>query len=235
MIKRGTIGWTIWNIIESLILVAGGLFCVMFANNTDFQAVAFTIAGALVIVDAGLRMLLEVINIFSFNDKTIVKTDFLQAIIGSVELAAGIILIKIGNNPLNAAGLFEFLGIFLGTLLISAGVVVIIHNIIYIAKKIGSVGQNIVSIIGACVLIALGTCSIIYLTKTENLIVVSLILFGLFLMLTGLILFVLTITILVAAKKAKKAINSVIEAEEKANEEKVKAEEAKPEEEAEAK
>lgn len=226
MIKRGTIGWTIWNVIESIILFAGGLVCCIFAYNKDFQNAAFIIAGAIVLVDAGLRMLLEVINIFSFDDKVAIKIDYQQAILGSLEIAVGVILIRIGNSFNEASEIFQFVGIFLGTLLITAGSIFIVHSALYLVKKANSIAENIFTIIAGCMVIVLGALTIVFLTKKENLVPFSLIFFGICLMLLGVILFVVTIIILRTAKRLKKELNATIEAEEKANEEAVKKEEA---------
>ncbi len=211
MLKRGSISWLIWNLVESLILIAGGVMCVAFCNNADFQKTALLIVGILVALDATLRLALGVIDVIRIGDKAIMRTDYIEAATGSLELALGIILILSYQESASLEVVFKFIGLFIGIFLITVGAVAIIYAIVYIVKKMNLLIGNIFSIIGAAIVIALGVMAIIYLTKQDTIMLIFLIILGLVLIAVGIVLGVLTISIARKVKKAKDVIKDVKE------------------------
>lgn len=209
MLKRGSISWLIWNLVESVILVAGGVMCIVFCNNTDFQKTALLIVGILVAVDAALRLTLGVIDVIRIGDHTVMRTDYVEAATGSLELALGIILILSYTESASLEVVFKFVGLFIGIFLITIGAVAVVYAIVYIVKKMNLLIANIFSIIGAVLVIALGVMAIVYLTKQDTIMLIFLIILGLVLIGSGIALGVLTITIGNKLKRAKNVIQDV--------------------------
>ena len=211
MLKRGSISWLIWNLVESVILIAGGVMCVVFCNNTDFQKTALLIVGILVSLDAVLRLSLGVIDVLRIGDKAIMRTDYVEAAAGSLELALGIVLILSYTESSSLEVVFKFIGLFIGIFLITIGAVAIVYAIVYIVKKMNLLIANIFSIIGAGIIVALGVMAIIYLTKQDTIMLIFLIILGLVLIASGVILGILTISIASKVKKAKAVIEDIKE------------------------
>ncbi len=209
MLKRGSISWLIWNLVESVILIAGGVMCIVFCNNTDFQKTALLIVGILVAVDAALRLTLGVIDVIRIGDHAVMRTDYVEAATGSLELALGIILILSYTESASLEVVFKFVGLFIGIFLITIGAVAVVYAIVYIVKKMNLLIANIFSIIGAVLVIALGVMAIVYLTKQDTIMLIFLIILGLVLIGSGVALGVLTITIGNKLKKAKNVIQDV--------------------------
>ncbi len=212
MLKRGSIGWIIWNLVEAVILVAGGVLCCAYCNNADFQKTVLLIVGILVTLDATLRLTLGVIDIIRIGDLSVMKTDYLQALTGSLELALGIILILSYTEAASLEVIFKFIGLFIGIFLITIGVVALIYATVYIVKKLNSLIGNIFSIIGAALVITIGVLTIVYLTKQETIMLFFLIIFGLLLIGCGIGLAIGTIMIARKVKKVKTVISDVKEA-----------------------
>lgn len=212
MLKRGSIGWMIWNLVEAVILVAGGILCCVYCNNTDFQKTVLLIVGILVTLDAALRLALGVIDIIRIGNQAVMKTDYLQAFTGSLELALGIILILSYTEAASLEVIFKFIGLFIGIFLITVGVVALIYATVYIVKKLNTMVGNIFSIIGAALVITIGVLAIIYLTKQDTIMLIFLIIFGLILIGCGVGLAVATIMIARSIKKVKTVIKDVKEA-----------------------
>lgn len=209
MLKRGSISWLIWNLVESVILIAGGVMCIVFCNNTDFQKTALLIVGILVAVDAALRLTLGVIDVIRIGDHAVMRTDYVEAATGSLELALGIILILSYTESASLEVVFKFVGLFIGIFLITIGAVAVVYAIVYIVKKMNLLIANIFSIIGAVLVIALGVMAIVYLTKQDTIMLIFLIILGLVLIGSGVALGVLTITIGNKLKRAKNVIQDV--------------------------
>ena len=208
MLKRGGIGWVIWNCTESIILAAGGILCCVFCANGDFQKTALLIVGILIMLDAALRLTLGVIDVIKIGNRSIVKTDYIEALTGSFELALGIILVLTYVEAASIEVVFKFVGLFLGILLITLGSVTLIYAIAYIVKKHNTLITNILTIIGACLVIALGVVAIIYLTKQSTVMTVFLIVLGIVLIAAGIGLLVFTITVAKGARKIKDFVHN---------------------------
>ena len=211
MIRRGTLGWTMWMILEAIILGVAGVLCCIFAGNKDFQNIAFIIVGVLMLVDAGLKLILDTINVFTFKDVTVVKTDYTQAITAAIEIAVGVVLIRIGNQLDAAAVLFKYLGIFIGVLLIVLGSIVIIKSCIFLSKKINEKSANFATIFFGLVAIGLGIVAIIFLTKQENFVITFLIIFGVLLIIAAVAELVLALVVRHAYRVEAKAFQRKVE------------------------
>ncbi len=209
MLKRGSIGWTIWNSIESLILIAGGILCCIYCANANFQKTALLIVGILIMLDAALRLTLGVIDVIRIGNHAIVKTDYLQAFTGSLELALGIVLVLTYAEKTSLEVVFKFVGLFLGILLITLGTVALIYAIAYIVKKLNTLMNNIVSVIGGLLVIAVGILAIIYLTRQDTIMTVFLVVLGIMLIASGIGLLALTVAVARGVKKVKNFVKEV--------------------------
>ena len=108
-------------------LIAAGVLCLVFCNNEDFQNACILAVGIIVVLDALLRLVLDVVSVVSSGDATLIKTSYGQAITGSLELATGAILIMVGANKTDAGIIFEYLGWFIGILMIVLGIILCVY------------------------------------------------------------------------------------------------------------
>lgn len=230
MFKRGSIAWAIWNIVEAILLIVAGILCMAWSGEGDFQKNAVLVAGIVVIVDAGLRLLLSVIELFTASSVLMIKGNASQIIAGAAELALGISLCYIyghydGGNVGGtiippAKNVFGYVGIYMGVLMIVLAAVVIIHALVFFFRRYNSIGQNLFTLISGGVLLALGIVAILNLNpeKGENVVHFFLILFGLGALLLGILLGIGSVVTLIAAKKLKDdaEVNIVDETEEEA-------------------
>ena len=231
--KKGSIGWTIYTILEILGLITLGVLSIVFNSNHDLWKVAFIIAGIAFIVDAALHLIFGVVKVITSKDTITIRTSYGTAIGASFELAAGIVLITIGNNLASAEAIFKFVSIFIGVLLITVGSVCLIEGIIFIAKKIGTPFSNsLVLSIGVIGIVA-GILALIYLTNGDNIMRTFFIIIGLLLLVGAVLLTIMLIGVLSenkkkSKKKDKKEKDQVvaIEKEDKAEEKEEQKEEA---------
>ena len=255
MFKRGTIAWLIWNIIESVLLIVAGILVLAWSGNHDFQKNAVLVAGIVFIVDAGLRLLLGTINVFTAKEVTIIKADFANAGAGAAELALGVSFCYIFNHydPYIVDGqavaggkaVFGYVGIYLGVLLIVLAAIVLVLGLVYLFKKFNTVAQNIFTLVVGGVILAAGIAALVNLNpeKGDNVVQFFLVIMGLVSLLLGIFLTVGCILAVIALKKTKDAAKEVVAeenekqdrtdnevSEEKPVEEQKPAEEEKPEE-----
>lgn len=210
MFRKGKIGWTIWNIVEGLLLITAGLLFCIYSKNTDFQATCILIVAILVIVDAALRLTLNVISVFGLGDLKLIKTDFAAAVSGTGELSLGIGLIFLQQDFSKGEILFEAIGRFVGIFLIVLAAIVAIYGIVYIVKKLQGMGVSIAYFIFAAICLTLGILALIYLTKGENVRMFFFIAMGIILLVAGISVIYLTIEFLVEIKKTKKVVKEVV-------------------------
>lgn len=167
MFRKGSLSWFVWKIIEAVLLLTAGILCFINSGDSDFQYTIILTIGVLVIVDASLRLLTGVFNVVSLSNLTIATTDSGAAVAGSLELAAGISLCVISSDRSGEA-LFQFIGNFLGILMIVGGVVALCLSILYIAKKANDNKTNILMLIGSIVAIALGIIILVQINNAAN-------------------------------------------------------------------
>jgi hypothetical protein len=205
MLKRGSKGWTIWNIVEAILLVVVGVLCIVYNGNSDLHKWILIVLGIFVIVDAACRLLFDVLGVFKTPAGTLVSTNYAVVFAGALEMAFGIALIMIGNSDSAQHDvIFSFIGNFVGIVLIAVGALVAIYAIVFMIRKAQSVGLSIVQIIAAAMFITLGILSIVFLTNKENTMKVALITLGIILMIAGICLLAGTIMVLKANHDVKK-------------------------------
>ena len=84
-----------------------------------------------------------------------------------------------------------------------------VYGIVYIVKKLQSVGVSVVYFLIAAIGLALGIVALVFLTKSENIRMLVFIVLGILLLAAGLAVIYFTIALLVKAKKVVKAVESV--------------------------
>ena len=234
MFKRGSFVMTIWNLIVAAGLIALGIATCANNDNQDFRNVMIMIAGIFVIVDAGLRILTQVIQVVRFQHGLMVRTDLASAVTGASELAIGILLIMISQNSANMIIVLQYLILFVSILLITIGGVGIIYGIVFLVKKAGSLARNIVGLILGALIVTGGVLILVYATN-EAMLKFIFVLFGIGFILSGIGVLILAIAFAVAARRAGKVEEgeepeSAEAIEVKPEEEEPKAEEPKAEE-----
>jgi len=234
MIKKGGIIWTIWNLVSAVLYIALGVVMIAQSGNADFQKVAFLITGIFVTVDATLRIATQVLQHAKGDQVEVVKMDLPAAAAGSAELAAGILVILMGQGQSEALKeLLRYLAFFIGILLAVLAVVFIAFNSLFIARKLKPLITCILSIVGSALVAAAGVVIIVFAaTNGETLVSILFVLFGLLFSGVGALIAFLTIFFLVEAKKVAEALEPKPEEGEVVDEVKPEAaaEEAKPEE-----
>lgn len=203
MFRKGKIGWLLLNIFEAVLLIVAGVLAMAYCRNAGFQNAIILAIGIIVIVDAVLRIALDVVSVINIGDVTLIKTTYGQAITGALEMACGVLLAVIGSDLEQATIVFRFIGIFIGTLVAISGLIAIVYAVVYLIKKAGVTWKNILLIVIGVLLIAGGITAAILLDR--NILVIFLVLFGIILMLAGAVVLYLSIAYFVEIKRAEKA------------------------------
>ena len=207
MLKKGGIIWTIWNVLVAALFVTFGIVTCANSGNPDFQSVIILIAGIIVIVDAAVRLLTQVIGVVRIGEVALLKTNWGTAVAASSELAVGILLILVSTgDSAYLTAILEYMTKFIGILLITAGSIAVIYSIVYLARKAFGVPQNIGVLILGLLAITAGILVLVYATNSAML-QVFFILFGVLFVIAGLSLLIGAIIIAVVAAKAKKAVD----------------------------
>lgn len=183
-------------IIGAIALLAGILTCI-FSDNGDFQHVIILILGILIIIDASLRILGNVLKIFRARAIHSVDEDYASSIVCASELAVGVIVVAIAesikSNVQYADIIFDYVTLFGGIFFIVVGCTTLIKGIFYLARKYPTKDKNIYRVVGGFILIIAGTLvlAIVYPASDEAV-------FHLFFMLLGIYLIVFAAGIIIA-------------------------------------
>lgn len=205
MIKRGGVVWTIWNVIVAALFITLGIVTMVNSGNKDFQNVIILIAGILVIVDASLRLLTQVINFVRVNAvATVVKTNYTAAIAGASELSIGILLILVSRGESSLLQtLMQYLALFIGILLLVLGAVGLIFAIVAMIKKSYTVGRGILEIVLSALIVTGGILVLVYANQ-EGMVQFIFVLYGIFFTLVGVALLCGSIALAIAAHRMDK-------------------------------
>lgn len=192
--------WTIWNIVEAVILLAAGVLAILFgakiiggddASHGTANLILGIVIGAFIILDGILRFIM---GITKFREAKNESTNLISAF----EISIGVTIIMMHEVFLKAAIYF------IATLLITVGVLMIIDAVSIIIKKLKTLYIPILTIIFAALLVGLGiTIYVLYNTDNESFEQVVNIAFGIVLILVGAALAILTLVHNVKSKKEK--------------------------------
>ena len=136
--KKSTL-WIVWNLIEAIMFIGGGIVAFIFYRNTDFQAVILIILGSVLLIDGSLRILANFLPALGLSNKENVFSDLI--ISGACELALGITVIcDVASNPEVVGVISHFIALFIGIIVIVVGAVLIIYSLSILIRKIGTIG-----------------------------------------------------------------------------------------------
>ncbi len=212
MAKKNSLWWNIWNIVVAVLFIGLGILTCAFSSNTDFQNTIILIVGIILLVIAGLQITFQVLRIILAGDETTVTADLSIAGVTASEIALGIVAIIVSQNQGSAEIVFKYLGYFLGILLLSIGAILVIYEIVFLAKKRHPVFRGVLTIIGALIPVGLGVLVMVFLNDQKNFLTFFFVCIGLLFIFLGLGWLMLTILkmrkeslLAKAAKEAEKA------------------------------
>jgi hypothetical protein len=212
-LSKGGLLWTIWHLVEAILLVVGGVLAIVYSGNPDIQKIIYPVVGSFLILGGFLKILSNFLPVLATNDyEAEVKLKAKKAMAydmvigGSFELALGITLCVIYASQQSAiATITLFLSTFIAIILMVAGVSLLLFAIGFIVAKLYKLYLPILEIILGLALIALGVVVVIYMKDDTIFNRVVLIIVGVILVLGGLGMLVDTITAVRAANALKKA------------------------------
>lgn len=225
--SKGGLIWSIWNFLEAALIFALGVICFVFIaqvenKNTTYSHVISTIiliAGIFLIVGGALKIVVNFLPVIGRNVvdaavKAAIKSKLSYDLVigGTIELAAGVSIVvaycKVGNGNLEeiVGVITTFLAVFAGTLLIIAGVSLVLFAIGFIISKLYKIYLPIVEIIFGGALIALGIVVLCLLAGNTDLTsMIALIILGVILVLAGIAMAIITGLEIVKARRLKAA------------------------------
>ncbi len=196
--------WSIWNFVEAaLLLIAGGL-CIGFSftdqatqQNVHLELILAIVSGALIILDGGLRIIMNLLHLKE-SDQSII-------VIGGFEITAGIVVMLISEM------FVRIIVNFLAIAMIVIGTLFILFSILRIVKLKDKPFMPIMEIIFAAILIGFGVATlIIYYTQDNNNMLI-LILMGTIFAIAGIAMAIISGISLHRAKKKEEGYQEVME------------------------
>ncbi len=196
--------WFIWNIIESVILLAGGVLAIVSGvlndadpktSGTIENVIAYVISG-FIILDGLLRIILFLVKFQDGDEMT-------PMIIGGFELSLGTLMVLLQSTFSNVS-IFTFTVVnLIAIMLMVMGALILAFAIFQIARKMAKLTMPIAQIFLGAVIIGVGVAvEVLYNTESSRQMLV-LILTGVILSVAAIGMFIIT---LVAHHKTKKAL-----------------------------
>lgn len=212
MFKKGGIAWIVWNVLFAALFMTLGIVTCVNSGNADFQNVVILIAGIIVIVDASLRLLTLALTIIASKAEKELGTQIGRAAASSSELAIGILLILVSQGQsAYLVVLFQYLAYFIGILLITLGAVAALFSVVFLIRKVSTMGAKIGGIIIGALLVTGGILVLVYANQ-EAMLQIFFVLFGILLILIAVAMIFGTIGVTLAvrhgAKVAEEANNA---------------------------
>lgn len=203
--------WFLWNLIESIVLLTGGVLAIVFGvmnnNNSsssmDIENVVAYLVASFVILDGVLRVVMFLARYNRGDEQS-------PMIISGFEVALGTLLILI-QLRYSADHIFTYTVVNLvAIILIAIGLLLLVYAIFLIAKKYAKLFMPIVEILFSAVLVGVGVViEVLYHTESSREQLV-LILSGAILSLAAIGMFIIT---LITRAKAKKELKKAEEEE----------------------
>ena len=192
MVKRGSLGWLVWNLVFAAAFITFGIINLIFNSNSDYQAVIIMIVGIIVVLDASIRLLLNVITVINLGKEKIYIDTRRRAVLASLELAVGISVIHLANTIRtweiqSVEFFFRFVGDFFGIAAIVLAGLGLIYGVILAIKTKRKLIDIILIIVGAAILVTVGILILVFL-KDENVLRAFFIFFGVLFLATGIML-----------------------------------------------
>src|SRR5574344_1108170 len=67
-LSKGGLIWTIWHLVEAILLVVGGILCIVYSGNEDVQKIIYPIVGAFLILGGFLKILTNFLPVIAQSD-----------------------------------------------------------------------------------------------------------------------------------------------------------------------
>lgn len=204
--------WFWWNLIESLVLLAGGALAITAGVLTSNQgsnpprgvenAVAYVVA-SFVILDGLLRIIMFLARMKKGEEQS-------PLAISGFEISLGILLVLVQTHFADA-NIFAYMIVnLIAIVMMVAGILLLVYAIYVIAKKMANLFMPIMEILFAAVLAAVGVVIEVLYNTAESRDQLVLILIGTVLSLAAIGMFIVT---LITRKKANKEIKKAEKAE----------------------
>ena len=229
MIKRGSIAWIVITAIEAAFLITIGVLFMVWSGNEDFQQTAVRIFGIITIIGASIGIVLHIAKGFARKDLSVIRSEGGTALTYAAELAMGIILCYIANHYnttvvdgttiIGGKMVFGYAGLFMGIVILTAGVLFIINSTYALVKKTNAITRGVFGLFMGIIAILGGILCLVYLnpSKGENVIQFFLVLASISMLFVGGILAISCIVVPIlnrrASKQAKKQEEQAIDAQ----------------------
>lgn len=154
--ERMSLTWTIWNVVEAIILLAAGILSLIYGIRADDfgsnpgairQVIVYAI-GAFIVLDGILRIMMLALKFKRSEESTM--------LVGGFEIAFGIVLMVIDGGAV-----IDLIINFLAILIIVIGILFLGFSILAIVRKADKLFVPILEILFGAILIGLGLALII--------------------------------------------------------------------------
>ena len=195
--------WFIWNIVESIVLFAGGVLAIVAGILTQAEgaaeptgvenAVAYVVA-SFVILDGLLRIIMFLARIKKDDEQS-------PLVIAGFEISLGVLLILIQTHY-SGQGIFAYMVVNLVAIIMMVmGALLLVYAIYVIAKKMAKLFMPMVEILFAATLVAVGVVIEVLYNTASSRDQLVLILIGTVLGLAAIGMFVITVITRVKTNK----------------------------------
>lgn len=230
---KGGLLWSVWNFLEAALVIVLGILCFVYTAKASQEgsditydkviSIIILVGGIFLIAGGALKIIVNFLpvvgrNIIDAAVKAKVKAELSYDMVvgGAIELAIGVAFVVSYQSTSGEMNQFvdfiaTFLAVFIGVLVIAAGVSLVLFAIGFIVSKLYKLYLPILEIIFGAALIALGIVVLYFLAGNADLTkIISLIVLGIILVLAGIAMAIMTV---IEINKAhfKKAVAQEVE------------------------
>lgn len=213
---KGGLLWSVWNFLEAALVIVLGILCFVYTAKASQEGSEITydkvisiiilVGGIFLIAGGALKIIVNFLpvvgrNIIDAAVKAKVKAELSYDMVvgGAIELAIGVAFVISYQSTSGEMNQFvdfiaTFLAVFIGVLVIAAGVSLVLFAIGFIVSKLYKLYLPILEIIFGAALIALGIVVLYFLAGNADLTkIISLIVLGIILVLAGIAMAIMTV------------------------------------------
>lgn len=211
-LKKGGLIWTIWNLVESLLLIVMGVLTIINCDSDSLHQQLFIIISVFLIIGGSLRIIANFLPVIGARKidgqaKLVMRVNmsYSMCVAGAFELALGIALL-VAMTGQEAANIVKYITsiivYFTSVLLIVAGASLIMFAIGFIVSKLYKLYMPIIEIVFGLATAALGVVILVLFSDSNKIIItILLIVVGILLVLSGLGEAIMTVAPLIKEKK----------------------------------
>lgn len=213
---KGGLLWSVWNFLEAALVIVLGILCFVYTAKASQEgsditydkviSIIILVGGIFLIAGGALKIIVNFLpvvgrNIIDAAVKAKVKAELSYDMVvgGAIELAIGVAFVVSYQSTSGEMNQFvdfiaTFLAVFIGVLVIAAGVSLVLFAIGFIVSKLYKLYLPILEIIFGAALIALGIVVLYFLAGNADLTkIISLIVLGIILVLAGIAMAIMTV------------------------------------------